>query len=121
MMENNAISVDISFTIHGRGAISVMPKGLDQSPNFVELVLINNLDEFVLPVEIPIDILFTENGRIGIDSNNIGVETMGAPGAGAPCSLIYTGYCIKYASWTINLAFRSIEPLFIEPSSYVSE
>lgn len=64
MVENNTISVNILFTIHGRGAM----KGLDQSPNFIELVLINNLDEFVLPVEIPIDILFTENGRIGIYS-----------------------------------------------------
>ena len=73
MMENNNIMlVNVSFTIHGRGAISVMPRSLNHGsvPNSVELVLTNSFDEYVFPIEIPIHILFTENGLIGIDKIN---------------------------------------------------
>lgn len=65
MMQNNAMSVNILFTIHGRGAISVIPKSLDRSPNFVELVLKNN---FIFSTEIPLNVLFTEDGIIGTQS-----------------------------------------------------
>ena len=54
------MSVNISFAIHARGAV-LMPKGPDQSPNSVELVLTNNLDdEYIFSFEIPFDILFTD-------------------------------------------------------------
>jgi capsule polysaccharide export protein KpsC/LpsZ len=65
-MLENIIYVDMSFAIHGRGAVSVMPKSLDQSPNSVEFVLTNNLDQYTSSVEVPLNILFTKNGRIGI-------------------------------------------------------
>lgn len=65
MTENNITSANISFTINGRGAIS---KVLDWSPNSVELILTNSLDECTFAVEVPLKILFTQNGIIGIET-----------------------------------------------------